>query len=188
MPRRPKRPCRMTGCPNLTDRKSCYCETHEKTMQRHYDHFARGYDQHERYGSAWRRIRDRHLAGHPLCESCKEQGRYVLATLVHHVRPLSDGGTHDEDNLMSLCVSCHEKIHSRRCEKIDRSEMLRSKYSRLSPSIPVYIEINMVTKDTVVEMLDTIGNTPLIDKEPKCSVSGVISRVGCKYCWTPWSN
>ena len=33
MSRKPKQPCRMTGCPNLTDRKSCYCETHEKTMQ-----------------------------------------------------------------------------------------------------------------------------------------------------------
>ena len=84
MPRKPKRPCRMTGCPNLTDRKSCYCEAHEKTMQRHYEHFVRGYDQHARYGSAWRRI-----------------------------RPISEGGTHDESNLMSLCVSCHERIHQR---------------------------------------------------------------------------
>ena len=113
MPRKPKRPCRMTGCPNLTDRKSCYCETHEKTMQRHYDHFTRGYDQHARYGSAWRRIRGRHLSGNPLCEMCKEQGRYVLATLVHHILPISEGGTHDESNLMSLCVSCHERIHQR---------------------------------------------------------------------------
>ena len=113
MPRKPKRPCRMTGCPNLTDRKSCYCEAHEKVMQRHYDHFTRGYDQHARYGSVWRRIRDRYLAGHPLCEKCKEQGRYILAMLVHHIRPLADGGTHEESNLMSLCVSCHERIHRR---------------------------------------------------------------------------
>ena len=117
MPRKPKRPCRMTGCPNLTDRKSCYCEEHEKVMQRHYERFTRGYDQHKRYGSAWRRIRDRHLAGHPLCEMCKEQGRYVLATLVHHIKPLSEGGTHDEGNLMSLCASCHERIHQRKVPK-----------------------------------------------------------------------
>ena len=113
MPRKPKRPCRMTGCPNLTDRKSCYCETHEKTMQRHYEHFTRGYDQHERYGNSWKKIRDRHLAGHPLCEMCKEQGRYVLATLVHHIQPISESGTHDASNLMSLCASCHERIHRR---------------------------------------------------------------------------
>ena len=113
MPRKPKRPCRMSGCPNLTDRKSGYCDVHEKPMQRHYDRFTRGYDQHERYGSAWRRIRDRHIALHPLCERCKEQGRYVRATLVHHIKEIADGGTHDEDNLMSLCVSCHERIHRR---------------------------------------------------------------------------
>ena len=117
MPRKPKRPCRMTGCPNLTDRKSCYCEAHEKVMQRYYDHSTRGYDQHERYGSVWRRIRDRHLAVHPLCEKCKEQGRYILAALVHHIKPISDGGTHDEDNLMSLCASCHERIHQRKVPK-----------------------------------------------------------------------
>ncbi|MBQ8698232.1 MAG: HNH endonuclease, partial [Schwartzia sp.] len=40
-------------------------------------------------------------------------GRYVKASLVHHVKPLADGGTHDEENLMSLCVACHEKIHRR---------------------------------------------------------------------------
>ena len=114
MPRKPKRPCRMMGCPNLTDRKSCYCEAHEKVMQRHYERFTRGYDQHERYGSAWRRIRDRHLAGHPLCEMCKEQARYVLAMLVHHILPISEGGTHEESNLMSLCASCHEQIHQRK--------------------------------------------------------------------------
>ena len=82
------------------------------------------------------------------------------------------------------------RFHEKRAT-VRRQICLRAtapKYSRLSLSIPVYIEINMVTKDTVVEMLDTIGNTPLIDKAPKCSVSGVISRVGCKYCWTPWSN
>ena len=102
MLRKPKHPCRMTGCLNLTDRKSCYCEAHEKTMQRHYENFTRGYDQHERYDSPWRRIRDRHVAGHPLCEKCKEQGRYVLASLVHHVRPISDGGTNDERKMSAI--------------------------------------------------------------------------------------
>ena len=87
MPRKPKRPYRMTGCTNLTDRKSCYCEAHEKTMQQHYENFTRGYDQHE---------------------------RYVRSTLVHHIQPISEGGTHDESNLMSLCVSCHERIHQRK--------------------------------------------------------------------------
>ncbi|WP_420838364.1 HNH endonuclease [Allobaculum mucilyticum] len=31
---------------------------------------------------------------------------------VHHIVPLSQGGTHDENNLMSLCKSCHSRIHA----------------------------------------------------------------------------
>lgn len=36
MPRKPKRPCRYPGCPNLTDNKSGWCDAHEKKMQQHY--------------------------------------------------------------------------------------------------------------------------------------------------------
>ena len=114
MPRKPKRPCRYGGCPKLTDRRSGYCEEHEQPMRRHYEHFVRGYDQHERYGSAWRKARARHARSHPLCEECEKHGRYVPASLVHHVLPIADGGTHEDGNLMSLCVSCHERIHRRR--------------------------------------------------------------------------
>jgi 5-methylcytosine-specific restriction protein A len=32
---------------------------------------------------------------------------------VHHIIPLSKGGTHDSANLMSLCVSCHSRITAR---------------------------------------------------------------------------
>ena len=47
---------------------------------------------------------------HPLCEMCEQDGRLTKANEVHHVLPLSQGGTHDESNLMSLCKSCHSKI------------------------------------------------------------------------------
>lgn len=30
---------------------------------------------------------------------------------VHHIIPLSQGGTHAPENLMSLCRSCHNKMH-----------------------------------------------------------------------------
>ena len=114
MPTKPKRPCRYGGCPHLTDNKSGYCEEHRILMQRHYEHFTRGYKQHERYGSGWRKLRDRYISAHPLCEDCLSVGKATTATLVHHVKPMADGGTHEESNLMSLCVSCHEKIHKRK--------------------------------------------------------------------------
>lgn len=115
MPRKPKRPCRYPGCPNLTD--GVYCEKHEKQMEQHYEKFQRGYSPGKRYGRAWTRIRHRYASKHPLCEMCMKEGRYVAVEEVHHIVPLSEGGTHDESNLMSLCRSCHEKIHKERGDR-----------------------------------------------------------------------
>ncbi|HHV04214.1 MAG TPA: HNH endonuclease [Bacteroidales bacterium] len=46
-----------------------------------------------------------------VCEECKKQGK-LTPTEVHHIKPMSEGGTHDWDNLMSLCKSCHSRITS----------------------------------------------------------------------------
>ena len=43
-----------------------------------------------------------------------KEGRYVAATLVHHIIPLSVGGTNVPENLISCCVSWCGKIHSAR--------------------------------------------------------------------------
>ena len=74
-------------------------------------------DSHERLMSTrstaerGKKIRDRYVQAHPLCEQCLKQGRTTPAEEVHHIIPLSRGGTHSTDNLMSLCQSCHNKIH-----------------------------------------------------------------------------
>ena len=39
-----------------------------------------------------------------------KENRLTPAEEVHHILPLADGGTHDDDNLMALCESCHSKI------------------------------------------------------------------------------
>lgn len=109
MPRKPKRPCRYPGCVKLAD--GVYCKEHAKLMNAYYNRFARGYDSSERYGSNWKKIRNRYIALHPLCEKCFASGKCKTAVLVHHKVPVADGGTSDESNLMSLCSSCHEKIH-----------------------------------------------------------------------------
>jgi 5-methylcytosine-specific restriction protein A len=83
-------------------------------MQRHYDTFTRGYSTGKRYGRQWRKIRTRYVRKHPLCERCLLEGRYVPVEEVHHIVPLSEGGSNDESNLMSLCHSCHEKMHKRK--------------------------------------------------------------------------
>jgi len=51
--------------------------------------------------------RDRHLKRHPLCQACER----AFAVHVHHIKPLSDGGTNAPDNLQSLCLKCHRAAH-----------------------------------------------------------------------------
>lgn len=109
MPRKPKRGCAYPGCPRLTDGQ--YCEEHRKLVDSQYNKYSRSPDVHKTYGRAWKRIRDRYAAEHPLCEQCLKEGRITPVEEVHHILPISQGGTHDRSNLMSLCQSCHTKIH-----------------------------------------------------------------------------
>lgn len=108
MPRKPKKPCAYPGCPNLTE--SRYCEQHEKLTNKQYNNYQRGYDPADRYGAAWRKVRNLYISMHPLCEKCYRQGRATPAQEVHHIVPLSKGGTHSFDNLMALCKPCHSRI------------------------------------------------------------------------------
>jgi len=109
MPRKPKRPCAYPGCPNLTDGQ--YCEEHRKQVDRSYNKYTRSPDVHKKYGRAWKRIRDRYVLEHPYCERCFAEGIITPVDEVHHIVPVSKGGTHERSNLMSLCQSCHNKIH-----------------------------------------------------------------------------
>lgn len=111
MPYKPKRPCSYPGCPRLTDGR--YCEEHQKIVTAHYNKYGRDPASKRRYGRVWKRIRDRYISEHPLCEKCREAGKLTPAEEVHHVRPLSKGGTHDRSNLMALCKKCHSEITAR---------------------------------------------------------------------------
>ena len=111
MPMKPKRPCRMTSCRNFAVEGNCYCKEHKRQMDKYYEKFQRGYKPSERYDKVWRLIRDKYIAKHPMCEMCMEEGKATIAKVVHHKLPLSQGGTHDEYNLMSLCPHHHGKIH-----------------------------------------------------------------------------
>ena len=83
-------------------------------MDRQYNKYERSPDVHRKYGRARkriRRIRDRYASEHPLCELCLKEGRLTLMDEVHHILPVSQGGRHNQENLMSLCRSCHTKLH-----------------------------------------------------------------------------
>lgn len=80
-------------------------------MRGDYNRYARSPDSNKKYGRAWKRIRDRYAAAHPLCERCLKEGRLTPVEEVHHIVPVTQGGDHRESNLMSLCQSCHNKMH-----------------------------------------------------------------------------
>lgn len=115
MPRKPKRPCSHPGCPNLTEGR--FCEEHAKQHNQNYEKYERDKSTKRRYGRCWKRIRDKYVSQHPFCELCYEKGILVETEEVHHKEKLSDGGTHDRDNLIALCKSCHSKIHAQQGDR-----------------------------------------------------------------------
>lgn len=109
MPTKPKKPCAYPGCPNLTF--DVYCEEHAALRRKQYDKYNRAPNHDKKYGNNWRRIRGLYVKKHPLCERCLKEGKTTPVEEVHHIIPLSRGGTNQFSNLMSLCQSCHTKIH-----------------------------------------------------------------------------
>lgn len=59
---------------------------------------------------AWRRLRDWKLSANPMCELCRRLGRLTPACEVDHILPINSGGAPlDQDNLQSLCKTCHSR-------------------------------------------------------------------------------
>ena len=69
----------------------------------------------------WQQMRMHKLSVNPLCEVCESNGFVTSATEIHHKKPVESVGKmnkHDQqllmfdfDNLMSVCHSCHVKLH-----------------------------------------------------------------------------
>jgi 5-methylcytosine-specific restriction enzyme A len=60
----------------------------------------------------WRKLRARKLADEPRCERCLEKGLVTMATEVHHVLPINEGGAkYDYANLQSVCGDCQDEAH-----------------------------------------------------------------------------
>lgn len=109
MPHKPKKPCAFPGCPNLTG--ETYCDKHKSQATNSYNKYQRSPDHNKKYGRGWQRIRARYVKAHPLCERCLAEGRLTPVEEVHHILPVNRGGSNADSNLMSLCRSCHNKIH-----------------------------------------------------------------------------
>ncbi len=109
MPYKFKHGCPYPGCNKLTDKR--YCEEHMKLLTKQYNEYTRLDEVKKKYNYKWKKIRDAYVAEHPLCEMCLKEGKYTPVEEVHHILPVSRGGTNDTSNLMSVCKSCHNKLH-----------------------------------------------------------------------------
>lgn len=65
-------------------------------------------------GTRWKRKRESILRrdGY-ICRECRRYGKRVPATTVHHIKHADEYPAlfYAEDNLVSLCASCHNKAH-----------------------------------------------------------------------------
>jgi 5-methylcytosine-specific restriction protein A len=113
--------CRWPGCPEITKDPSGYCDTHKGQARRRWDksHEAkRGNSRQRGYDTAWEHFRRWFLQqpGNQYCHRCKQQGRMVLAEVVHHIIPIKERPDLKlvPDNCQPLCFTCHELVHGRR--------------------------------------------------------------------------
>lgn len=73
--------------------------------------FERENSNQEFYNSwPWRKLRKRYLESNPLCVHCEAADVITKAKVVDHIVRINAGGEPlNEDNLQSLCESCHNK-------------------------------------------------------------------------------
>jgi len=110
MPISAPRPCRRPGCPAVTRDRSGYCDAHRAASPAAQARRAKRSDPFY-HSTAWARLRAAYLRANPLCADPLGSGCHNLASLVDHRTPLSAGGAAlDEQNLRSLCPSCHARL------------------------------------------------------------------------------
>ncbi len=117
MPVRARRPCKHSGCRDVTA-EGRFCPKHsvDKAALRPYDRW-RGSPASRGYDADWRRVRlvalsrDSHL-----CQDCLTRKLAVRATEVHHLVPIEVDRTLRLvlTNLVSLCKPCHSRITATR--------------------------------------------------------------------------
>ena len=98
--------CKEVGCiTKIASGK--YCAIHKAASKKEGRLPAnkRGYDH------KWRCYREAFLSVEPLCWHCRAKGKAIPATVVDHIKPVTNGQSDplfwDKANHQSLCRSCH---------------------------------------------------------------------------------
>lgn len=107
MPLRALRPCKQTGCSQLTREANGCCPAHQGASNEHDKY--RGSARQRGYDSTWERLRKAVLREHPLCHDCLLIGRVEPASEVHHTKKVRDYPELRlvKEYLMCLCKRCH---------------------------------------------------------------------------------
>lgn len=117
--------CAYPGCRHPVPITEKYCESHKKVGKDREVRFAKereakrlrfkGSSNERGYGYRWKKLRDRFIQKHPHCVECLKNGVITLATDVDHIIPHRGDPKllYDENNLQSLCKSCHSKKTAR---------------------------------------------------------------------------
>src|SRR5699024_4985 len=111
------RRCNSAGCRELIKSSERYCDKHAGIVNKRYNK-AR-YESNPEYvafynSKAWRSLRRQKLLDVGfLCEICESNGLYSEATVVHHVKEVSERWDLrlDFDNLQAVCTACHNRAH-----------------------------------------------------------------------------
>lgn len=116
----------MKQCPmcgrviDIGERYCCSCSMKKKKelaeRERNYSG-KRSYSHKKFYRSKeWQFLRTKKLSdSNYLCEECKKNGKTTMAMEVHHIVALVDDFSKrlDYNNLLTVCVSCHNKLHNK---------------------------------------------------------------------------
>lgn len=68
------------------------------------------------FGSVWQYVRKAMVMRHPQCAICGKPSQEI-----HHVRPRFLKGADVPSNLIALCYDCHDEVHRRLDEGIERA-------------------------------------------------------------------
>lgn len=101
------------------------------------------------------------------CQECKRRGVKTSSSLVHHINQAEDRPDlfWSDDNLISLCSKCHEKMHDRLTGRLSRlgsfyQELYRRKGSKMLTKIIFVIGPPCSGKSTYVR--DHMGRNDLV--------------------------
>lgn len=107
MPRSSPTPCCKTGCGVVSFGR--FCIDHKSNKNNSTSELRRGSASKRGYDHKWNEHSKRYRQQQPLCENCKAKGVTTGVDLVDHIIPVqvAPGLKHDDDNLQSLCSTCH---------------------------------------------------------------------------------